>query len=455
MSKKVLKILAMLFVVFSLVACNSVEDNKESTVMNETTEQEAATAGSEVSSGAGDNSSTGQETAGSEVSSEAGDNSLAGQETAGGETSSETNNNNEVQQDIPKEYPGMREITTQELVEDMGLGINLGNTFEATGSWIHNGSVSDYEVCWGSPIITEEMIKGYKEAGFGVIRVPANWTNMMSADYTLNADYVARVKQVVDWILENDMYVILNIHHETWIADMPNNEEECMKHYTRIWEQICEVFKDYDDYLMFESLNEEGGWDSVWNQYGPITESKAVAYGYLNNLNQTFVNIVRASGGNNEKRHLLLAGYYTNIERTCDEMFVVPEDPENRVAVSVHYYTPSTLTILEEDADWGKAKTTWGSDADLAELDSLMDLMKTTFVDKGVPVIVGEYGCFGKNKTQEVKRNFMVDVCREAYERNMCPILWDTQDTIYERNTCTYKDPLMLEQMMAILETVE
>lgn len=349
----------------------------------------------------------------------------------------------------------MRDMTTQELIEDMGLGINLGNTMEATGTWIHNGSVSDYETCWGSPVITEEMIKGYKDAGFGVVRVPANWSNMMSDDYTLNADYVARIHQIVDWILENDMYVILNTHHEKWLGDMPTNEAEVLLKFTRIWEQIAESFKNYDDRLMFEGLNEEAGYDSVWNQYGSSTEGKDIAYGYVNTLNQTFVDTVRASGGNNAKRHLLIAGYYTDVVRTCDEMFVVPNDPADRIAVSVHYYTPSTLTILEKDADWGKAKTEWGSDDDLAELNKMMDMLTETFVSKGIPVIVGEYGCFGKNKTEDVKRAYMIDVCRETYERNMLPILWDTHDTFYDRNTCTYKDPLMLEQMMAIPEEIQ
>lgn len=353
------------------------------------------------------------------------------------------------------ETSNMRDMTTQELIEDMGLGINLGNTMEATGSWIYNGSVKDYETCWGSPVITEEMIKGYKDAGFGVIRVPANWSNMMAEDYTLNADYVARIHQIVDWILANDMYVILNTHHEKWLGDMPTNEEEVLLKFTRIWEQIAESFKDYDDRLMFEGLNEEGGYDSVWNQYGGTTEGKDVAFGYLNKLNQTFVDTVRASGGNNAKRHLLVAGYYTNVVHTCDEMFVVPTDPANRIAVSVHYYDPSTLTILEADADWGKAKTEWGSEADIAEMERLLDMLVTTFVDKGVPVIIGEYGCFGKNKTQEVKRAYMIDVCRETYERNMLPVLWDTHNTFYNRMTCTYKDPIMLEQMMAIPEEIQ
>lgn len=299
------------------------------------------------------------------------------------------------------------------------------------------------------------MIKGYKDAGFGVVRVPANWSNMMSDDYTLNADYVARIHQIVDWILENDMYVILNTHHEKWLGDMPTNEDEVLLKFTRIWEQIAESFKDYDDRLMFEGLNEEAGYDSVWNQYGSSTEGKDIAYGYVNTLNQTFVDTVRASGGNNAKRHLLIAGYYTDVVRTCDEMFVVPNDPADRIAVSVHYYTPSTLTILEKDADWGKAKTEWGSDDDLAELNKMMDMLTETFVSKGIPVIVGEYGCFGKNKTEDVKRAYMIDVCRETYERNMLPILWDTHDTFYDRNTRTYKDPLMLEQMMSIPEEIQ
>ncbi len=344
----------------------------------------------------------------------------------------------------------MRDISTQELVRDMGIGINLGNTFEACGDWINGTSVTSYETAWGSPVITQEMIQGYANEGFGVLRVPVAWSNMMGEDYEIHPDYLARVKEVVDWALESGMYVIMNIHWDGgWWEKFPTDKENCMEKYTAIWTQLCEEFKDYNDYLMFESLNEEGCWNDVWNRWGG-NEGKEDAYGLLNEINQTFVDLVRDSGGNNDERHLLIAGYATDIELTCDEMFKMPEDKESRCAVSVHYYTPSTFCILEEDADWGKAKTTWGSPTDVAELEKYMNMLKETFVDNGVPVIVGEYGVSTGNKTEETVRNFISAVCEEIYSREMCPVLWDTTDVFYSRTECQMKDREMIDMMNAV-----
>lgn len=343
----------------------------------------------------------------------------------------------------------MRDMTVMELVKDMGLGINLGNTFEAGG--MGPRTVEGFETCWGSPLITEEIIKGYKDGGFGVVRVPANWSNLMKKDYTINAEFVARLKQVVTWIIENDMYAIINIHHEGWIKNMPNDCEGVLERYTRFWEQISEEFAEFGDHLMFESMNEDAGFDNVWNSYAG-DEGKEEAYEMVNTLNQTFVDIVRGSGGNNPQRHLLIAGYYTGVDTTCDPLFEMPDDPMNRCAVSVHYYNPSTLAILEEDASWGKARTDWGTQEDYESLNYYMDMLKTTFVDNGIPVIVGEYACCGKNKTIEVRRAWTVDVCRAIYEHGMCPVLWDTQGFYYDRETLTYTDPVMMEEFKKIYE---
>lgn len=341
----------------------------------------------------------------------------------------------------------LKSMTTMELVRDMGLGINLGNTFEAGGSWVSPQTVTAMETCWGSPIVTEELIKGYKEGGFGVVRVPANWSNTMLDDYTLNPEYVSRLQQVVGWVVDNGMYAILNMHHEGWISGMPTDEEEVLKRYTRFWEQICEAFKKYNGHLMFESMNEEAGFDSVWNKWEG-DDGKEEAYYYVNKLNQTFVDVVRNSGGNNPKRHLLIAGYYTAIDSTCDPLYLMPEDPENRCAVSVHYYNPSTLTLIDKDVSWGKAKTTWGSDEDIEDMNKWLDMMTERFVSNGIPVIIGEYGCFGDNKTEEVRRNYTVDVTKAIYEKNMCPVLWDTPGGFYNRETFKFDDEEKLRKMM-------
>ena len=350
----------------------------------------------------------------------------------------------------------IRDMTVMELVHDMGLGINLGNTLEACGGWISpSGGVRGYETAWGSPIITQEMIQGYADYGFGVLRIPVAWSNLMEEDYTISEELIDRVNEIIGWTLDSGMYAIVNIHWDGgWWENFPTDYDECMKKYTRIWEQLSEAFRDYGDKLMFESLNEEGGWESVWNSYSNSDDGKDEAFGILNRINQTFVDTVRSSGGNNAGRHLLIAGYNTAITHTCDEHFKMPDDPMNRCAVSVHYYTPSTFCILEKDESWGKAKTTWGDEKDLEEMNELIDMLKTTFIDKGIPVIVGEYSVAAKsNKEREQIENYMVTVTEAMFEAGLCPVVWDVQNDYYNRYFRQFLYPEMLEKMMKSKES--
>ena len=223
----------------------------------------------------------------------------------------------------------MRNMSTLELVEDMGIGINLGNTMEATGDWINKdgtATVSDFEKSWGSPIITKAMIQGYADEGFGVLRIPVAWSNLMKEDgtYTINADLMKRVTQIVDWTLESGMYAIVNIHWDGgWLEKMPTDKDACMARYTRMWEQISENFADYGDRLMFEAQNEELGWNDIWNQYSGSGD-KEKSYALVNEVNQKFINTVRATGSNNSYRHLLISGYNTDLKLTCDPLFEIP-----------------------------------------------------------------------------------------------------------------------------------
>ena len=344
----------------------------------------------------------------------------------------------------------MRDITTMELVRDMGIGINLGNTMEACGDWIAEVdekwgdgilTVQDYETSWGSPVITKEMIQGMADEGFGVVRVPVAWSNLMGDNYKINDNLDARVHEIVDWVIGADMYCIINIHWDNgWVNTFPDNKDECMNRYETMWTQIADSFKDYGDHLMFESQNEELGWESVWNPWGS-TDGKAESYGLVNEINQKFVDIVRSSGGNNPQRHLLISGYNTGFDRTCDPLFRMPDDPAQRMAVSVHYYSPPSFAILEdEDSDWAKARSTWGTDEDFKELSSNMDMMKKGFIDKGIPVIIGEYGCPSKGKEADSVRLFLSSVCKAAYERQLCPVLWSTPGGHYDRDTCKMAD---------------
>jgi endoglucanase len=357
----------------------------------------------------------------------------------------------EKEEPIPEgeKYTVRDNFTTQQLVDEMGLGINLGNTLDASGDWFDPTVQANFETCWGSPIITREIIEGYAKAGYSSLRIPVTWSNMMQEDYQIHPDLMNRVETILNWALDCGMVAIINLHHENeWITKMPTNSEVKRK-FTALWEQISAHFKNYGDRLLFEPMNEIG-FDLIWNQWGG--GDKAKAFGYVNQLNQLFVDIVRASGGNNAKRHLLVEIYNTGLEYAFDPHTKIPSDPANRLALTVHYYTPSVFAILGngEVADWGVGVPTWGTDAEIKELNDNMDLLKRHCVDKGIPVIVGEYGASNKDRTAEAVRFYCVSVTEAVYSRGMCPMLWDTPGGMYDRATCEFSDPLFIEQVMAI-----
>ena len=348
----------------------------------------------------------------------------------------------------------LRNMTTLQITREMGIGINLGNTLECFGDWIWeygDHTPISYEKAWGSPEIHKEMIEGIKREGYGVMRLPVHWFNMMGEGYKINQDYLARVKQVIDWAIDAKLYVILNIHHDEneFFKNMPNAIEDTLMNYRKIWEQIAEAFKDYDDYLMFEALNEEACWGDVFNPWSGTDEGKKEVFDYTFKLNQAFVDVIRTSGGNNPERHLLISSYCTGVEYSYDPLFKMPSDPMERLAVSVHYYSPSTFCILTEDADWGKAQSTWGTDAEVKELNNNLDMLKTHLIDKGIPVIIGEYGCPTKNKEIDSVRNFLYSVCKGAYDRHILPILWDTPGGYYNRTLYYMEDSILREMLMS------
>lgn len=341
------------------------------------------------------------------------------------------------------------DMTTMEYVRSMGMGINLGNTLDCNGTWFTQ-TVEGQETAWGSPVITKKMIKGYADAGFGVMRLPVSWLTLADGDGNISDEFMDRVEEIVGWILDSGMKCILNTHHDGWETKFADDYDGAIKLYKHVWEQVADRFNKYDDNLMFESMNEVG-FDGIWNQYGG-TDGKQEAFDIFNSINQTFVDLIRASGGNNEKRHLLIAAYWTSSDHACDDMFVMPDDPAERLAVSVHYYGPSTLCILSEDADWGKARTDWGSEADYKELNAAFDKLKERYTDNNIPVIVGEYGCFGDNKTRETRELWMTDVATAAYERQMCPILWDTAGDEYDREKAEFRHPDFIKKLIGIAE---
>lgn len=334
----------------------------------------------------------------------------------------------------------------------MGIGWNLGNTLDATGDWIKGTSVRDYETAWGNPVTTKAMIDGIKASGFQSVRIPVAWSNRMGPDDAINTQLMARVKEVVQYCLDDNLYVIVNIHWDGgWISNFPDNPAESMKRYKAMWSQIADNFQGYSDHLIFESLNEEGNFPQLWNPYGGMPHQKAKAYATLNAINQAFTDLVRASGGSNGRRYLLIAGYGTDIGHTVDPEFKMPRDPAAHSMVSVHYYSPATFAILDKDATWGKAAYTWGTPAEVKAVQTDLLPMKMRFLDKGIPVVVGEFGCpTTKDPASIVK--YLSTVCQTAYSLGFVPMLWDAGG-FYDRRALKWKNPQVAEALARVAHT--
>jgi endoglucanase len=340
-------------------------------------------------------------------------------------------------------------------VKGMGLGYNLGNTLDACGGTMGN-KIANFEVAWGAPVTTQAIFRDLKNRGFDTIRIPVAWSNLIADDYTIHPDLMNRVEEITKMVLDSGMYAIINIHWDGgWISGFSTDYGQCMKKYSRIWSQICARFKDYDERLVFESMNEEGYFDDVWNRYSDGAESpkKQKAFDILNGINQAFVDQVRGSGGRNASRYLLIAGYATDIDLTCSKEFRMPVDKAKREIVSVHYYTPSTFAILEKDADWGKSARTWGTPADISRLKADMLKVKTTFIDKGIPAILGEYGTVINNKDPESVRLYLTEVARAAWGVGMCPILWGAADQHYDRRALKFTDESLGNMYLGLSRT--
>lgn len=348
----------------------------------------------------------------------------------------------------------MREgLTALEATRLMGNGINLGNTLEACDNnvGIKTNTPLSYETHWGQPKTTQAMIDGMKAAGFDTIRIPVAWmtnaTHLYEGDYTIDADYMDRVEEVVRYARKAGMYVIINDHWDGgWYGMFGSESAEtralAMEAYKGMWQQIAERFRDYSDYLIFESANEELG--GRFDENSPLYCSDSVVtyltdderYALTNEINQTFVDVVRATGGNNATRFLLIAGYSTNIDQTCDDRFQMPKDTAgSKLMVSVHYYDPWSYC----GASSAVSATKWGKVSDYEYMDQQLAKM-TKFTEAGYGVVIGEYGALPcsdglKDNTLAYHTAFL-DACTK-YDLTNC--LWDCSG-LYKRVSQTFAD---------------
>ena len=301
----------------------------------------------------------------------------------------------------------------------MGNGINLGNTMEACSNGKNGGFIQDnpsyYETLWGQPVTTREMLQAMKECGFDTVRIPVAWmtnaTHLDRGDYTIAPAYLDRVEEIVNYALDAGMIVIINDHWDGGWWGMFGSDTESVRNlamdaYTGMWKQLAERFGKYDWRLVFESANEELG--ARFDENSPLYCEDSLAhimpdsqrYKLTNRINQTFVDTIRASGGNNTDRFLLIAGYGTDIERTTDSRFLMPKDTaEKRLLVSVHYYSPWSYC----GASTAKGATFWGKKDDYTAMYSELSRMKK-FTSAGYGVVIGEYGAL-TGSDGEMKKN--------------------------------------------------
>lgn len=334
-------------------------------------------------------------------------------------------------------------LTSAELVKNMGFGWNLGDTLDVCnadrdgdGRLDESSDIVD-ETLWGNPRATQELFNQLKSDGIRSVRIPVTWRDHMgpAPDYTVDEEWMNRVQEVVNYARNAGMYVIINIHHDgggdpdfgAWICHASSNYDTFIQKYKALWSQIAERFKDYSDYLVFESMNEVG-FDDLYNS------NKIDAYNLLNKINQEFVNLIRASGGNNDKRHLLIAGYWTDIAKTCSSYYKMPNDPENRCILSVHYYTPWQFCTTN-------IQSTWGTAYEVNQMKSLIKKLDTTFVSKGTPVIIGEYAASGSDLNSCVL--FIKTLNELCHGYGIATFLWDNGGQV-DRNTYKWRTPVFL-----------
>ncbi|MCU6496998.1 glycoside hydrolase family 5 protein [Rugamonas sp. A1-17] len=328
---------------------------------------------------------------------------------------------------------GMRALTSTELAKLMSPGINLGNTLEALPN----------ETAWGNPVPTQALMNAYKAAGFNTVRIPVSWTQYADANNNISAAWLAHVRQVVDYAHNAGLYTVINIHWDGgWMNHTTYNQQAAINDkLTRFWTQIANNFKSDDDTLLFAGTNEVG----QDNTYGAPTPEYAAVQ---NSFNQTFVTAVRATGGNNALRHLVVQGYFTNIDSTAATNTMPKDTVANRLFMEVHYYDPFHFTLDDKSKIWQ-----WGAQAtDPAAVeawanepwvDAEFQKMKAAFGDKGVPVLLGEYGAYTKAAYPGMdvyRKAWDQYITQSAFRHGLVPVYWDTGGLI-DRKTGAQLDP--------------
>lgn len=340
---------------------------------------------------------------------------------------------------VPYQMPAVSNpMTAQELVSQFSIGWNLGNTLDSCGDWI-SGTPSNFETAWNNPVTTKAMIDEVKAAGFQAIRVPTTWYQHLDASNNIDAAWMARVKEVVDYGIDNGMYVILNLHHEDpWLnLDGSISYDAMAPKLQKIWTQIANEFADYDQHLIFEVLNEPRGVGASYEWTG--SESACLL---LNRLNSAALKAIRATGGKNLTRCVMVPTYAASANAVSLSFMDVPADPYT--IISVHAYTPY---------DYCSDATTAYSPSVENSITQLFQLLADFKEEHGdVPMILGEFGCFVKKDDAAGRVSWAEAYMKNARALGIPCFLWDNgYDGDYQllnRNTCTWTDTAYLQALV-------
>lgn len=347
--------------------------------------------------------------------------------------------------------------TAAQLAAQMKIGWNLGNTLEAIGG----------ETAWGNPKVTGALITTIKESGFNAVRIPCSWDQYADPSTAkIKSAWLSRVKEVVQYCIDNDMYVILNIHWDGgWLENSctPEKREAVNAKQKAYWEQIATYLRDFDEHLIFASANE------------PAVANTA-QMNVLLSYHQTFIDAVRATGGKNAHRALVVQGPSTDFDKTLRLMNKMPEDKvKNKLMLEVHSYTPYQFALMTRDEKWGNQfyywgrgyhsptdtthNATWGEESDI---DRIAKAMKTKFIDKGIPVIIGEFGVIRRSSLTgdalvhhlDARAHYLEYFVKRVKANGLIPFYWDEGGLgnnsfgIFSRQTNVVADHQALDSLM-------
>lgn len=310
-------------------------------------------------------------------------------------------------------------MTAQELSARLGIGYNLGNTFDATGG--NREDIYSQEQSWGNAIADEAMICRVKAAGFTSIRIPITWFPQMDADYTVNPAFLARIREVIDLCYKHELPVIINVHHEAWLnhANLAADRVKIGQQLTALWRQIVDYFAGDDHRLLFETMNEPrlAGTPVEWtgNQDG---------FDAVNYLNQLVVETIRSNPkGYNSDRWLLVPGYAASSNRPVMEAIKLPtlgDEPVSNLIVSVHGYTPYDFCLSDNWTDFDPA-----NEAHTGPIDVMFANMKELFLSRGIPVILGETGATNTGNNHAARARWARYIGRKAAAYGVPLFIWD------------------------------